>query len=246
MIIRNWCVLLTAVLVSAHVHAQGPRPPVASAQAAAQAVLESLYAPRDFALQADPQSADWRVAPLVTIAQDYLSQPIAGRPTEVRSRWTNGFLYLLFACPYDTLNLKPGANPAVETPSLWTWDVAEAFIGWDVERITRYKELQVSPQGEWVDLDIDRENPRTQAGMAWNSGYAVVGRIDEASKVWYGAMQIPFGAIDTRVPRVNSTLRIGLYRISGAEPARTFWAWQPTGQKNFHVPQAFGTLRLVQ
>ena len=66
-----------------------------------------------------------------------------------------------------------------ETPRLWNWDVAEAFIGSDFERIGRYKEFQVSPQSEWVDLTIDRENPKGQEGMRWNSGYAVKGRIDQ-------------------------------------------------------------------
>lgn len=238
---RRLIAFLVVVLAPAAASAQVDVPP-----APPPAVLESLYAPRDFGLQSDPASPDWRAAPVVTIAQDYLKQPVAGRPTEVRSRWTNGFLYLLFVCPFETLNLKPGANPEVETPSLWNWDVAEAFIGWDVDHIGKYKELQVSPQGEWVDLDIDRESPRTQQGMKWNSGYLVQGRIDEVNKVWYGAMQIPFGAIDTRPPQVNRTLRIGLFRITGSEPAKTFYAWQPPGQKSFHVPQAFGTLKLVQ
>ena len=74
-------------------------------------------------------------------------------------------------------------------------------------------------------------SPRTQQGMAWNSGYLVQGRVDEVNKVWYGAMQIPFGAIDTRPPQVNRTLRIGLFRIAGVDPARKFYAWQPPGQK---------------
>ena len=72
---------------------------------------------------------------------------------------------------YDELNLKPDPTPSVETPRLWNWDVAEAFIGSGADRMTRYKEFQVSPQGEWVDLDIDREDPQGQAGMKWNSGY---------------------------------------------------------------------------
>ena len=241
---RTLIALVLLALAPAVAVAQSAAP--VATQVKAPAVLESLYAPRDFGLQTDPQSPDWRAAPRVTIAQDYLKQDVAGRPTEVRSRWSNGFLYLLFVCPFETLNLKPGANPAVETPSLWNWDVAEAFIGWDADRITRYKELQVSPQGEWVDLDIDRASPRTQQGMAWNSGYLVQGRVDEVNKVWYGAMQIPFGAIDTRPPQVNRTLRIGLFRIAGVDPARKFYAWQPPGQKNFHVPQAFGSLKLVQ
>ena len=169
----------------------------------------------------------------------------AGAPTEVRSRWSSEYLYLLYTCPYDELNLKPDPTPAAETPRLWNWDVAEAFIGSDYEKITRYKEFQVSPQSEWVDLDIDRENPKREGGgMAWNSGYTVKGRVDAAKKIWYGEMRIPFKAIDTRTPEKGRELRIGLYRIAGLAPKKQHYAWRATGQPSFHVPSAFGTLRL--
>jgi hypothetical protein len=207
------------------------------------AVIESAYSKQDFDLNPDPNSRQWAQAPRVVAGRDYLSQPIAGAPTEIRSRWTKQNLYLLYICPYDELNLKPDPNPSAETPQLWNWDVAEAFIGSDFEHIGRYKEFQVSPQSEWVDLEIDRDNQQGQAGMKWNSGYAVKGRIDAQARVWYGEMRIPFRAIDARPPEKGRELRIGLYRIAGVKP-RKFYAWRPTSQTSFHVPQAFGTLRL--
>jgi len=208
------------------------------------AVFESLFSPREIDLAPDPARADWANAPRVVIDRDYFGQPVGAPPTEVRSRWTTQHLYLLYSCRYDELNLKPNPDTANETPRLWNWDVGEAFIGSDFEKITRYKELQVSPQGEWVDLDIDRENPKTQQGMAWNSGYSVSARIDTSAKVWYGLMKIPFAAIDARPPQAGREFRIGLYRIADVDPNKKHYAWRPTGQANFHVPQAFGILRL--
>jgi len=207
------------------------------------AVLESAYSAKDFDLTADPTTAEWAKAPSVRANRNYLGEPIAGAPTEIRSRWTKQNLYLLYICPYDELNLKPEPNPAAETPRLWNWDVGEAFIGWDFEHIGRYKELQVSPQSEWVDLDIDRDNSQGQEGMKWNSGYSVKARIDREAKIWYGEMRIPFQAIDTRPPQEGRELRIGLYRIAGVN-AKKYYAWRPTGQTTFHSPQAFGILRL--
>jgi Carbohydrate family 9 binding domain-like len=207
------------------------------------AVLESAYAKQDFDLTADPSSPQWAKAPRVAAGRDYLGRAIAGAPTEIRSRWTKQNLYLLYICPYDELNLKPDPDPSKETPQLWNWEVAEAFIGSDYAHTGRYKEFQVSPQSEWVDLDIDRENQQGQQGMKWNSGYTVKGRIDAQAKIWYGEMRIPFAAIDTRAPQKGRELRIGLYRIAGLNPKKYF-AWRPTGSTSFHVPQAFGTLRL--
>jgi hypothetical protein len=207
------------------------------------AVLESAYSARDFDLNPDPASPEWAKAPGVVADHNYLGEPIAGPPTEIRSRWTRQNLYLLYICPFDELNLKPDPNPAAETPRLWNWDVAEAFIGSDFEHIGRYKELQVSPQSEWVDLSIDRDNQKGQEGMKWNSGYEVKGRIDRQAKIWYGEMRIPFSSIDTRAPEKGRELRIGLYRIAGAN-TKKYYAWRPTGRTTFHVPQAFGILRL--
>lgn len=228
----------TAPWAPAQSPAQGPAPAPADA-----GVIVSLRMDADVAPAADLEAAHWRDVPAVRLDRDFLGAPIPGRPTEVRSRWTPTHLYLLYTCPYDTLTLKPEADTVAETPRLWNWDVAEAFIGWDPDTITRYKEFQVSPRGEWVDLDIDRTNQQGQAGMAWNSGFTVAARVDEAARVWYGEMKIPFASIDSRAPEPGRTLRAGLYRIAGAE-SRTFYAWQPTGQRNFHVPEAFGTLRL--
>jgi hypothetical protein len=206
--------------------------------------FESAYVDHDFELTADPATPEWRTAPSVEMGSDYFGKPIAGDPTLIRSRWSNTHLYLLYACPYDELNLRPNPNPAVETPQLWNHDVAEVFIGWDPDRIGRYKEFQVSPQGEWVDLDIDRDNPKGQAGMRWNSGYSVKARIDRDRKIWYGEMRIPISAIDERTtPLRGRAFRVGFFRIAGVTDKKHY-AWSPTGRTSFHVPAAFGQLIL--
>jgi hypothetical protein len=207
-------------------------------------VFESAFIDRDFDLTADPTRPQWIDAPRILATKGYTGDPVPGAPMEVRSRWSTQHLYLLYTCPYSELNLKPDPNPDLETPRLWTWDVAEAFIGSDFDRIGFYKEFQVSPQSEWVDLAIDRDNPKSQGGMAWNSGYTVRGRIDPPRRVWYGEMRIPFSAIDSRTPEKGRELRIGIFRLAGPSDQRVQYIWRPSGQPNFHVPQAFGILRL--
>ena len=208
-----------------------------------ETVAESAHSARELPMVADPSAPEWTDAPRVFARVDMAGLPVSGTPTEIRSRWTAEHLYLLYTCPYTELNLKPDPVTGEETPRLWNWDVAEAFIGSDEGPITRYKEFQVSPQAEWVDLDIDRADPKGQPGMRWNSGYAVAARIDRDAKVWYGMMRIPFRAIDARAAEKGRTLRIGLFRIAGTKP-RQHYTWRPTGGVTFHVPEAFGTLRL--
>ena len=137
-------------------------------------------------------------------------------------------------------------NPAAETPQLWNWEVAEAFIGSDFTHIGRYKEFQVSPQSEWVDLDIDRDSPRPEDGWRWNSSFAVKARVDAAKKIWYGEMRIPVKSIDRRPPAAGLEMRINFYRCQGADPQRKYVAWQPTHAATFHVPEAFGRMRLAE
>jgi hypothetical protein len=208
-------------------------------------VIPSVFSPKDWVLAADPQSAEWSGIPGVKAAKEFFGEAAPLPPTEIRSRWTRKNLYLLFICPYKTLYLKPGPITTKETNRLWNWDVAEALIGSDYLKISRYKEFQVSPQGEYVDLDIDQEDPKSpQKAINWQSGFTVRGRVDSPQNIWYGEMCIPFSSLDMKAPKAGDELRIGLYRIAGRDPHRIYITWRPTGAKTFHIPGAFGSLVL--
>jgi hypothetical protein len=218
---------------------------VSSALAADSTQAESKRAPRETEADTNPGSAFWREAPAVFLVNDNHGNSVPGYKSEVRSRWTSRNLYFLFICPYEQLNLKPNPTATAETNQLWNWDVAETFIGSDFQNIRRYKEFEISPQAEWVDLDIDLDTPHHEGGWTWNSGFKVAARIDSAAKVWYGFMQIPYSSVDTRPAAEGNTLRINFFRSQGARPNRKMLTWQPTGKATFHVPEAFGTIKLV-
>jgi hypothetical protein len=229
---------LTAVfllLMTALSHAQKVDP----------AIFRSIRAPHDVTLELNPQSAFWRDASPIYLERDNYGQPVAAFRTEVRSRWTNDYLYFLFVCPYEKLNLKPAPKTKTETNQLWNWDVAEVFIGSDFHNIGRYKEFEMSPQGEWVDLDVNLDSPHHEDGWTWNSGFQVVATIDREKKIWYGAMRIPFKAIDPRNPQAESMLRINLFRSQGPSSDTKRLAWQSPMSDSFHVPERFGLLELV-
>ena len=211
---------------------------------AGDGVIVSTHAAKDVPLSADPGSKFWKQAPPVFAAADTMGKTVPGHRTEIRSRWTSDNIYFLFRCPYEELYLKPGTVTDKETNKLWNWDVAEVFVGWDYKNTHRYKEFEVSPNGEWVDLDIDRDHPLPEGGWLWNSGFKVKTRIDRAKRVWYGEMQIPWKSIDERQPKPSNELRVNFYRMQGPPPDRKKIAWQPTRQPSYHVPEAFGTLKL--
>jgi hypothetical protein len=207
--------------------------------------IESTRSSANARLQTDPSSAFWRQALPVYADRDTYGKPVAGHRTEVRSRWTKDNIYFLFVCPYEELNLKPKPDPVHETNQLWKWDVAEVFIGSDFANINHYKEFEVSPQGEWIDLDIHLEEPHHEDGWIWNSGFQVVARIDNKAKVWYGAMRIPLASLDTRLPAAGNTFRVNFFRGQGPASNLKEITWQPPMSNTFHVPERFGILKLV-
>jgi hypothetical protein len=216
----------------------------ALAFAASPPLAVSSYSESNFPLTADPKSPQWKPAPNVFADHDSHGKPVPGHHTEIRSRWTNDNLYVLFVCPYEDLYLKPNPTASAETNKLWNWDVAEIFIGADFQNIQRYKEFEISPQGEWVDLDIDRKQPLPEGGWLWNSGFRSKSRIDRNAKIWYGEMQIPWTSISPTPPKAGQEFRVNFYRMQGPPQDRKKITWQPTNSDSFHVPEAFGVLKL--
>jgi hypothetical protein len=152
----------------------------------------SVFSEEDCPLDPDSSSAFWRSAPVILLTRNAYGEPLGDPPTEVRSRWTRKSLYVIFTCPYETLSLRPDPVTSRETNRLWEWDVAEVFIRPDDAQIRRYKEFEVSPQGEWVDVDVDLDSPNHEEGWVWTSEMEVASRIDREHKIWNGAMQSVF------------------------------------------------------
>jgi len=212
---------------------------------AASDQIDSKRAPQDASADTNPNSDFWRGVPAIFAERDTAGNPVAAHRTEIRSRWTATNLYFLFICPYEQLNLKPDPKTEIETNLLWKWDVAEAFIGSDFQHIRKYKEFEISPQSEWVDLDIDLDAPLPEGGWKWNSGFQTSARIDKSSNTWYAFMRIPYASVDPRPAAAGNTLRINLFRAQGTPPNRKLIAWQTPHRPSFHVPEVFGTLKLT-
>lgn len=212
---------------------------------AAGPTAKSPWADNDVELDTHP-SPFWQAAAPLYMETDTHGHRVPKYRTELRTRWTKQNLYFLFICPYEELNLKPDAKTSTETYELWNWDVAEVFIGADFNDIKRYKEFEVSPQGEWIDLDIDLNKPHHEEGWMWNSGFQVAARIDRAAHVWYAAMKIPYSAVDLRPAAAGNTLRINFFRSQGPPSRRHEITWQAPMANTFHVPERFGLLQLVK
>jgi hypothetical protein len=197
-------------------------------------------------LTADPAAVFWRKSASAHIVKDcthVIDYPELD--TEVRGFWTDTDLYLLFRCPYKELNRflpAMGGGPRVK---LWDRDVVEMFLGDDWTNIRHYREFEIAPTGDWIDLAIDLD--KRSYDHAWRSGWKTAARIDSESHVWYAAAQIPLKAVSNARVRPRTKWRANLYRIEGLgdDTRRHFMCWQPTCVINRdpnHVPENFGTL----
>jgi hypothetical protein len=207
-------------------------------------LMLSYKANSDFALSADPESAQWKKVTGVTAGTDPFGKPLPEARTDVRSRWTTKNLYFMFVSRYESLYPRPNSTPGKEVWGLWEYDVAEVFIGHDLKNINLYKEFEVSAEGEFIDLDVDRLRKGKEVDWLWNSGLQYKTRIDRNRKVWICEMQIPWSSIDTRKPAPGNELRLNLYRIEGGPKNRKYIVWQPTGNPSYHTPEKFGRMRL--
>jgi hypothetical protein len=197
-------------------------------------------------LTLDPENAVWKSAAAESMSKDCSRQiDYPNLKTEIRAFWTDTGLYLLFRCPYTVLNLFLPANHASPRVGLWDRDVVEMFLGDDWTNIRHYREFEIAPTGDWIDLAIDLDHKSYD--HTWRSSWKTMARIDEQHKIWYAAAQIPLSAVSSKPVQEGTKWRMNLYRIEGLGPdaQRHFLCWQPTCVQNRdpnHVPEHFGTL----
>lgn len=197
-------------------------------------------------LNTDPRSATWKKAAVAWMSKD--CSKVIDYPdlkTQIKGFWTDTDLYLLFICPYRSLNLFLPAQNDKARRGLWDRDVVEMFLGDDWQNIRHYREFEIAPTADWIDLAIDLDH-RGQ-GRGWRSGWKTTARIDEPAKIWYAACRIPLKSVSEADVKPGTRWRANLYRIDGdgPDPQRRFMCWQPTCVVNRdpnHVPENFGTL----
>jgi len=201
-------------------------------------------------LDLDPRSPLWKKAKTAWMSKDcsrVLDYP--DLKTEIRGFWSDTDLYLLFVCPYRSLNIFQPTQNDQPRRGLWDRDVVEMFLGDDWENIRHYREFEIAPTGDWIDLAINRDHPGQNRN--WRSGWQMMARVDERAKIWYAACRIPLKSVSEKKVESGTRWRANLYRIDGdgPDPQRRFLCWQPTCVTNRdpnHVPENFGTLIFVK
>ena len=183
----------------------------------------------------------WKAAPITSFSTDW-SGAETGIRTHVRFARSKRALYTLWELEGAGVNVDTSKPVEVERAKLYEEDCVELFLGPDASERTRYFELEVGPLGHFLDIAIDRA--RKKSDVAWSSNAKIATQVDrDAHKV---TIEIELRAPEiVSVLRPGSSLPLGLYRMEGKSP-RKYLAWSPTRtpKPNFHVPEAFGVLKI--
>ena len=211
-------------------------------------IISALRLAHEITLGAPHPAEEWSKATPIAFCADWQgknSDP--ARQTEVRVMWTPRTLYLRFVCRYRELTVFDDSDANGRRDHLWDRDVAEAFLQPDPSQTHHYKEFEVSPNGQWIDLDIGPSNiareepPRDLKSSLTRSVY-----LDKEKKVWAVELAIPMRALTANFDP-KAMWRVNFFRVEGKQEPRFYSAWQPTKtpEPNFHIPEAFGYLRFM-
>ena len=190
-----------------------------------------------------PSTEDWRAAQPVQFDWDWRGENKDGqRATEVRLLWTPETLFIRFEARYRTITVYSDSRSDGWRYQLWEKDVAEAFLQPESGDPFEYQELEVAPNGMWIDLHIlHGKNNELKSGLKRRAS------INAEKKVWTAELAVPIKGLTDKFDALHPW-RVNFFRVEGEQEPRFYSAWSPTKTEkpNFHVPAAFGYLVFEQ
>ncbi len=193
-------------------------------------------------LRADLDSEFWRLAQWQRIATRWDGAPVEPSwQTDFACRWTARYLYFAFRTHY--VNPTVSSQPVLDrrTHELWNQeDVVEIFLAPELDFPNRYKEFELSPSGQWIDIDLDWE--RGYKDFEWNSAMESMSRLDSARQSWAAEFRVPIESFSPAKLAAGSEVAINAFRVE--LKSNLYLAWSPTftDTPNFHVPSRFGRM----
>lgn len=184
------------------------------------------------------EGGDWAGYPAVSLRETVLGEP-PGQSTTVCAAWDDQCWRLRF----EAQDARPWATIAERDGPLWTEEVVEVFFD-PVGDLAGYFEVEINPLGTVADLVLRRTSSGWRKDFSWAvEGLEAIGQV--AVGGWWAELAIPFAALGPDRPEVGSRWRVNFLRIDrpggpGTEPELS--AWSPTGARNFHRAERFGTL----
>jgi hypothetical protein len=187
-----------------------------------------------------PPGSAWETTKQVSFYSDWRGEHAdPKRETCVWLLWSPDRFFVRYECRYRSIFVYDGGN--CRRDRLWMRDVAELFLHPETDEPRRYREFEISPNGDWLDLDI---SPGEKSILHCDLKSRVV--INPERRIWTAEMSIPTNCLSESFDP-GAVWRVNFFRIEGEDPDRFYSAWRPTYtiRPNFHVPEAFGVLQFL-
>ena len=186
----------------------------------------------------------WDQCQPVKIEHYWSGEPaMASRHAEARVCWSSEALHVRFVgMQQEPLIVSENARTDKKTLGLWDRDVCEIFLAPNSSEPWCYFEFEAAPTGEWVDLGITVKASGRETDWDFASGFTTAARLKQEQLLV--GMRIPWSKAIPK-PKAGDEWRVNVFRCVGPEAPERYLAWRPTrtAEPNFHVPEAFGTLR---
>jgi hypothetical protein len=187
----------------------------------------------------------WEHSHPVKIERYWSGEPApASRHAEARVCWSDEALHVRFVgAQHEPLIVSSNPRTDQKTLGLWERDVCEIFVAPDPDVPERYFEFEAAPTGEWVDLGIVITPEGRETDWDFDSGMTAAARLEhETLKI---GIRIPWSDSIPK-PEKGDVWRVNVFRCVGREAPDRYLAWRPTRtpEPNYHVPEAFGALRI--
>jgi hypothetical protein len=186
-----------------------------------------------------PPERAWETAPPVCFSADWQGKNAdKQRETEVRLLWSAEYVFVRFDARYRSITVFADSDASGRRDRLWDRDVCEIFVQPCGSYRSCYKEIEIAPNGLWIDLEIAPGEKRDLT-----SGLRRRVHMDEQKKQWQGTLALPMKSLVARF-EMPAVWRVNFFRVEGETEPRFYSAWRPTHTTapNFHVPEAFGAL----
>jgi len=186
----------------------------------------------------------WEQCQPIAIKHFWSGEPAPpSRHAEARICWSSEALHVRFVCAqHEPPIVSDNPRTDQKTLGLWDRDVCEIFVAPNAAHPELYFEFEAAPTGEWIDLGIMVRPSGRETDWDFASGFTTAARL-EGERLFVG-MRIPWSEAILK-PEPGDEWRVNVFRCVGPEAPERYLAWLPTKtpEPNFHVPEAFGTLR---
>lgn len=207
-------------------------------------VLECRWANEKPPVKADWGTEFWRGAQWQAISTQWNGEAV-GPPweTSFATRWTKDFLHFGFDCRFQKLTMSDRPQVQTRTHDLWDKeDVVEIFISPDLRRPNCYKEFELSPSAQWIEIDVDRD--RDLKDFHWVAGMESRSAVDIGQRHWQAEFRVPLESLGMKEMTTGTRVALNAYRVE--LKSHLYLAWNPTmtPKPDFHVPRRFGQMVL--